>query len=82
MKRLMLDEIDLTKTDRTGAFPCPKYGAVISPTDESQNVHACGGRKNYFLFFTNGLNLTRAFLFFPLISTWSVMSSLAKLVLI
>jgi hypothetical protein len=39
MKRLMLDEIDLTKTDRTGAFPCPKCGAVISPADETGNVY-------------------------------------------
>jgi hypothetical protein len=36
----MLYEIDLTKTDRTGAFPCPKCGAVISPADESQNVYS------------------------------------------
>jgi len=35
----MLYEIDLTKTDRNGAFPCPKCGAVISPADESQNVY-------------------------------------------
>ena len=39
MKRSMLYEIDLTKTDRQGAFPCPKCGAVISPTDETQNVY-------------------------------------------
>jgi len=39
MKRSMLYEIDLTKTDRTGAFPCPKCGATISPADESQNVY-------------------------------------------
>jgi len=36
----MLYEIDLTKTDRQGAFPCPKCGAVISPADESQNVYS------------------------------------------
>jgi hypothetical protein len=36
----MLYEIDLTKTDRTGAFPCPKCGAIISPADESQNVYS------------------------------------------
>jgi len=39
MKRSLLYEIDLTKTDRNGAFPCPKCGAVISPTDETQNVY-------------------------------------------
>jgi hypothetical protein len=39
MKRSMLYEIDLTKTARNGAFPCPKCGAIISPTDESQNVY-------------------------------------------
>jgi len=39
MKRSMLYEIDLTKTDRQGAFPCPKCGAVISPTDETQTVY-------------------------------------------
>jgi hypothetical protein len=33
-------EIDLTKTDRNGAFPCPKCGAVISPADESKNVYS------------------------------------------
>jgi transcription initiation factor IIE alpha subunit len=36
----MLYEIDLTKTDRNGAFSCPKCGAVISPADESQNVYS------------------------------------------
>ncbi len=40
MKRSMLYEIDLTKTDRNGAFPCPKCGAVISPADESENVYS------------------------------------------
>jgi hypothetical protein len=40
MKHSMLYEIDLTKTDRNGAFPCPKCGAVISPGDESQNVYS------------------------------------------
>jgi hypothetical protein len=40
MKRSMLYEIDLAKTDRQGAFPCPKCGAVISPADESQNVYS------------------------------------------
>jgi len=40
MKRSMLYEIDLTKTDRTGTFPCPKCGAVISPADESQNIYS------------------------------------------
>jgi len=40
MKHSMLYEIDLTKTDRNGTFPCPKCGAVISPTDESQNVYS------------------------------------------
>jgi len=39
MKHSMLYEIDLTKTDRNGAFPCPKCGAAISPADESQNVY-------------------------------------------
>jgi len=39
MKHSMLYEIDFTKTDRNGAFPCPKCGAIISPADESQNVY-------------------------------------------
>ncbi|UCH71139.1 MAG: hypothetical protein JSV29_04005 [Candidatus Bathyarchaeota archaeon] len=40
MKRSLLYEIDLAKTDGQGTFPCPKCGAIISPADTSQNVYS------------------------------------------
>jgi len=40
MKRSLLYEIDLAKTDRQGTFQCPKCGAIISPDDTSQNVYS------------------------------------------
>lgn len=36
VKKGMVHEIDLTKIDGDGAFPCPKCGTVISPDDESE----------------------------------------------
>jgi hypothetical protein len=39
MKRSLVYEIDLTKIEGDGAFPCPKCGAVISPDDETESVY-------------------------------------------
>ncbi len=39
MKRSLMQEIDLTKIEGDGAFPCPKCGAVISPDDETESVY-------------------------------------------
>jgi hypothetical protein len=34
-----MHEIDLTKIEGDGTFPCPKCGAVISPDDETESVY-------------------------------------------
>ena len=39
MKKNLVYEIDLTKIDGDGAFPCPKCGSVISPDDESEETY-------------------------------------------
>jgi predicted RNA-binding Zn-ribbon protein involved in translation (DUF1610 family) len=39
VKKNMAYEIDLTKIDGDGAFPCPKCGSVISPDDESEETY-------------------------------------------
>jgi rubrerythrin len=39
VKKSMAYEIDLTKIDGDGAFPCPKCGTVISPDDESEEMY-------------------------------------------
>ena len=39
VKKSMAYEIDLTKIDGDGAFPCPKCGTVISPDDESEETY-------------------------------------------
>lgn len=31
--------IDLTKIEGDGSFPCPKCGTVISPEDESEEIY-------------------------------------------
>jgi predicted RNA-binding Zn-ribbon protein involved in translation (DUF1610 family) len=36
-KTMAYVEIDLTKIDGDGAFPCPKCGTIISPDDESDS---------------------------------------------
>lgn len=38
MKSLLYD-IDLTKIDGEGDFPCPKCGVAISPEDVSEEVY-------------------------------------------
>jgi len=39
VKKSMAYEIDLTKIDGDGAFPCPKCSTVISPDDESEETY-------------------------------------------
>jgi predicted RNA-binding Zn-ribbon protein involved in translation (DUF1610 family) len=39
VEKSMAYEIDLTKIDGDGAFPCPKCGTVISPDDESEETY-------------------------------------------
>lgn len=38
-KRVLVTELDLTKIDGNGDFPCPKCGATISPEDETGDVY-------------------------------------------
>jgi transcription initiation factor IIE alpha subunit len=32
-------QVDLTKIDGDGSFPCPKCGSVVSPEDESEKTY-------------------------------------------
>jgi predicted RNA-binding Zn-ribbon protein involved in translation (DUF1610 family) len=38
-KQKMVTELDLTKIDGNGEFPCPNCGVTISPEDESEDVY-------------------------------------------
>ncbi len=38
-KQTLVTELDLTKIDGNGDFPCPNCGVTISPEDESENVY-------------------------------------------
>jgi predicted RNA-binding Zn-ribbon protein involved in translation (DUF1610 family) len=38
-KQAMVNELDLTKIDGNGDFPCPKCGVIISPEDETEDVY-------------------------------------------
>ena len=38
-KQAMVSELDLTKIDGNGDFPCPKCGVIISPEDETEDVY-------------------------------------------
>ena len=38
-KQTLITELDLTKIDGNGDFPCPKCGVTISPEDESEDVY-------------------------------------------
>jgi predicted RNA-binding Zn-ribbon protein involved in translation (DUF1610 family) len=38
-KQMLVTELDLTKIDGIGDFPCPTCGVTISPEDESENVY-------------------------------------------
>ncbi|MCW4015231.1 MAG: hypothetical protein NWF06_02575 [Candidatus Bathyarchaeota archaeon] len=35
----LVNEVDLTKIDGNGDFPCPKCGVTISPEDETEDVY-------------------------------------------
>ena len=39
-KQVLVTELDLTKIDGIGDFPCPNCGVIISPEDESEDVYA------------------------------------------
>ena len=39
VKRAIVNELDLTKIEGNGEFPCPKCGIMISPEDESEDVY-------------------------------------------
>jgi hypothetical protein len=38
-KQVGVSELDLTKIDGNGDFPCPACGVTISPEDESEDVY-------------------------------------------
>jgi len=38
-KQVLVSELDLTKIQGKGDFPCPNCGVTISPEDESENVY-------------------------------------------
>jgi predicted RNA-binding Zn-ribbon protein involved in translation (DUF1610 family) len=38
-KQVLVTELDLTKIDGDGDFPCPNCGVIISPEDESEDVY-------------------------------------------
>ena len=38
-KQVLVSELDLTKIDGNGDFPCPNCGISISPEDESEDVY-------------------------------------------
>ncbi len=38
-KQALVTEMDLTKIDGNGDFPCPNCGVTISPEDESEDVY-------------------------------------------
>ena len=39
MKQPLIYQVDLTKIQGEGDFPCPNCGVVISPEDETENVY-------------------------------------------
>jgi hypothetical protein len=38
-KKGLVTELDLTKIDGNGDFPCPNCGVSISPEDETENIY-------------------------------------------
>ena len=38
-KQILVNELDLTKIDGNGDFPCPNCGVTISPEDETETVY-------------------------------------------
>jgi DNA-directed RNA polymerase subunit RPC12/RpoP len=39
IKQFRVSELDLTKIQGNGDFPCPNCGAIISPEDETEDVY-------------------------------------------
>jgi len=39
VKQPLVYEVDLTKIQGDGEFPCPNCGAIISPEDETEDVY-------------------------------------------
>jgi predicted RNA-binding Zn-ribbon protein involved in translation (DUF1610 family) len=39
VKQPLVCELDLTRTQGDGDFPCPNCGVIISPEDETENVY-------------------------------------------
>ncbi|MBE0513181.1 hypothetical protein IBX38_09040 [Candidatus Bathyarchaeota archaeon] len=40
MKQPLVYEVDLTKIQGDGDFPCPNCGVIISPEDETEDVYS------------------------------------------
>ena len=38
-KQTKITELDLTKIEGNGDFPCPSCGIIISPEDESEEIY-------------------------------------------
>ena len=38
-KQVLVSELDLTKIQGSGDFPCPNCGVIISPEDETEDVY-------------------------------------------
>jgi len=38
-KQMLVRELDLTKIDGNGDFPCPTCGVTLSPEDETEDVY-------------------------------------------
>ena len=38
-EQVLVTELDLTKIDGDGDFPCPNCGVIISPEDETEDVY-------------------------------------------
>ena len=39
MKQPLVYEVDLTKIQGDGDFPCPNCGVIISPEDETEDIY-------------------------------------------
>ena len=38
-KQVLISELDLTKIQGSGDFPCPNCGVTISPEDETEDIY-------------------------------------------
>jgi len=45
VKQPLVYEVDLTKIQGDGDFPCPNCGVIISPEDETEDVYRILGTK-------------------------------------